>query len=182
MGVIITKTVQENNTVGVVIEGGYLTRAFLLGQMNSNYLNLLTQQSKTDLHLLTIKGKFWNKQKVISALPSSFKLNDVDYLVSKTTKEAESGAELLFTALTLLESDPDADFQIDLCKKFKSYFAGTKMPPDDISSTSGFITSDEQAKQTWNDWSPWTVTEDKLELTTESQVDAFLETTEKDKL
>ena len=53
------------------------------------------------------------------------------------------------------------------------------MPPDDISSTSGFITSDEQAKQTWNDWSPWTVTEDKFELTSESQVDAFLEIAEK---
>ena len=120
MGVIITKIVQENNTVGVVIEGGYLARAFLLGQMNSNYLNLLTQQSKTDLHLLTIKGKFWNQQKNISALPSSFELNDVDYLVSKTTKEAESGAVLLFAALKLLESDPDADFQIDVYKKIKA--------------------------------------------------------------
>ena len=56
------------------------------------------------------------------------------------------------------------------------------MPPDDISSTSGFIISDEQAKQTWNDWSPWTVTEDVFELTTESQVDAFLEIAEKNKL
>ena len=81
LGVIITKIVQENNTVGAVIEGGYLARAFLLGQMNSNYLNLLAQQSKTDLHLLNIKGKFLNKQKVILALPSSFQLNDVDYLV-----------------------------------------------------------------------------------------------------
>ena len=62
LGVIITKIVQEDNTVGVIIEGGYLARAF--------YLNLLAQQSKTDLHLLTIKGKFWNKRKVISALPS----------------------------------------------------------------------------------------------------------------
>ena len=69
---IITKIVQDNTTVGAVIEGGYLARAFLLGQMNSNYLNLLAQKSKTDLHLLTIKVKFWNKQKVISALPSSF--------------------------------------------------------------------------------------------------------------
>ena len=57
-----------------------------------------------------------------------------------------------------------------ICQKIKAYFAGTKMPPDDISSTSDFITSDEQAKQTWNDWSPWTVTEDKFELTTESQI------------
>ena len=47
------------------------------------------------------------------------------------------------------------------------------MPPDDISSTSGFITSVEQAKQFWNDWSPWTVTEDVFEL------DAFLEIAEK---
>ena len=79
----------------------------------------MAQQSKTDLHLLTIKGKFWNKQKVISALPSSFELNDVDYLVSKTTKEAGSGAVLLFTALQLLESDPEADFQIDVYKKLR---------------------------------------------------------------
>ena len=93
--------------------------------MNSNYLNLLTQKSKTDIHLLTIKGKFWNKQKVISALPSPFQLNDVDYLVSKTTKEAGSGAVLLFTALQLLESDPEADFQIDVYKKMQAYFAET---------------------------------------------------------
>ena len=53
------------------------------------------------------------------------------------------------------------------------------MPPDDISSTSGFITSVEQAKQFWNDWSPWTVTEDVFELKTEAQVDAFLEIAEK---
>ena len=126
LGVIITKIVQDNTTVGAVIEGGYLARAFLLGQMNSNYLNLLTQKSKTDIHLLTIKGKFWNKQKVISALPSPFQLNDVDYLVSKTTKEAGSGAVLLFTALQLLESNPEADFQIDVYKKIKAYFAETK--------------------------------------------------------
>jgi hypothetical protein len=80
----------------------------------------LVQQSKTDLHLLIIKGKFWNKQKVISALPSSFELNDIDYLVSKTTKEAGSGAVLLFTALQLLESDLEADFQIDVHKKIKA--------------------------------------------------------------
>jgi hypothetical protein len=63
LGIIITKIVQEENTVGVVIEGGYLARAFMLGQMNSNYLNLLVQQSMNDLHLLTFKGNFWNKQK-----------------------------------------------------------------------------------------------------------------------
>ena len=51
-----------------------------------------------------------------------------------------------------------------------------------ISSTSGFITSVEQAKQFWNDWSPWTVTEDVFELTTEAQVDAFLQIAEKNKL
>jgi hypothetical protein len=71
-------------------------------------------------------------------------------LVSKTTKEAGSGTVLLFTALQLLESDLEADFQIDVHKKIKAYFAGTKMPSDDISSTSGFITSDKQAKQTWS--------------------------------
>jgi len=56
------------------------------------------------------------------------------------------------------------------------------MPPDDISSTSGCITSDEQAKQSWNEWSPWIVTEDKFELKTEPQVYAFLEIAEKNKL
>ncbi len=41
-------------------------------------------------------------------LPSSFNLNDVDYLISKTTKEAGSGAVLLFTAFQLLETNPEA--------------------------------------------------------------------------
>jgi hypothetical protein len=42
-GVIITKIVQQDNTVGAVIKGGYLARAFLLGQINSDYLKLLAQ-------------------------------------------------------------------------------------------------------------------------------------------
>ncbi len=55
---------------------------------------------------------------------------------------------------------------------------------DDSSNTSSrcFITTVEQAKQLWNEWSPWTVTEDVFELTTETQVDAFLEIAEKNKL
>jgi hypothetical protein len=182
LGVIITKIVQQNITVGVVIDGGYLARGFLLGQMNSNYLNLLAQQSKTDLHLLTIRGKFWNKQRVISTLPSSFDLNDVDYLISKTTKEPGSGAVLLFTAFQLLETNTEADFEKDVYKKIKAFFDETKMPPDDKSSTSGYITSEEQAKQLWNDWLPWTVTEDEFELTLEAQVDAFLEIAEQNKI
>ena len=43
-------------------------------------------------------------------------LDNVDYLVSKTTKEA---AVLLFTAYQLLEIDPEADFNIEVYKKFK---------------------------------------------------------------
>jgi hypothetical protein len=55
----------------------------------------------------------------------------------------------LFSALQLLETDSAADFQCDVWNKFKVYFAETKIPSDDISSTSGLITSKEQAKQTW---------------------------------
>jgi hypothetical protein len=181
-GVILTKIVQQDNTVGVVVEGAYLARAFLLGQINSDYLKLLAQQSKTDLHLLNIRGKFWTKQRVTQVLPSSINLNDVDYLISKTTKEAGSGAVLLFTAFQLLETNPEADFKIEVYKKIKAYFNETKMPPNNESSINGFITSVEQAKQLWNDWSPWTITEDIYELTTETQVDAFLEIAEKNKL
>jgi hypothetical protein len=61
--------------------------------------------------------------------------------------------------------------------KNESILFWNKMPPDYISSTTGFITSNEQVNL--NDWSPWTVTEDKFEFTTESQVDAFLEIAEK---
>lgn len=154
----------------------------MLGQINSDYLKLLAQQSKTDLHLLNIRGKFWTKQRVTQVLPSSFNLNDVDYLISKTTKEAGSGAVLLFTAFQLLETNPEADFKIEVYKKIKAYFNETKMPPNNESSINGFITSVEQAKQLWNDWSPWTITEDIYELTTETQVDAFLEIAEKNKL
>ena len=106
----------------------------MLGQINSDYLKLLAQQSKTDLHLLNIRGTFCTKQRVISVLPSSFNLNDGDYLVSKTTKEAESGAVLLFTVFQLLESNPEADFKIEVYKKMKAYFTETKMPPNNESS------------------------------------------------
>jgi len=182
MGVIITKIVQENITVGVVIEGGYLARAFLLGQINSNYIKLLAQQSKTNLNLLTIRGKFWTKQRIITELPSINELKNVEYLISKTTKEPGSGAVLLFTAFQLLETDPEADFNIDVYKKIKAFFAETKMPPDEKCSTLGYITSEEQAKQLWNNWKPWTVTEDIFELTSEAQVDAFLEIAENNKI
>jgi hypothetical protein len=37
LDVIITKIVQEDNTVGVVIGGGYFAKAFMLGQMDSNF-------------------------------------------------------------------------------------------------------------------------------------------------
>ncbi len=42
---------------------------------------------------------------------------------NKITKEAGSGAVLLFTALQLFESDPEADFQNNVYKKLKAYFA-----------------------------------------------------------
>ena len=54
---------------------------------------------------------------------------------------------------------------IEVYKKIKAYFNETKMPPNNESSINGFITSVEQAKQLWNDWSPWTITEDIFELT-----------------
>jgi len=73
----------------------------------------------------------------------------------------------------LLESNPEADFKIEVYKKIKVNFTETKMPPNNESSINGFMTSVEQAKQLWNDWSPWTITE-----TTETQVDAFLEIAE----
>jgi len=45
----------------------------------------------------------------------------------------------------LLESNPEADFKIEAYKKTKPYFTETKMPPDNESSTNGFITSVQQA-------------------------------------
>ncbi len=57
-----------------------------------------------------------------------------------------------------------------------------KIPPNNESSINGFITSVEQAKQLWNDWSPWTITEEIFDLSTETQLEAFLEIAEKNKL
>jgi len=34
----------------------------------------------------------------------------------------------------LLESNPEADFKIEVYKKIKAYFTETKMPPDNESS------------------------------------------------
>jgi hypothetical protein len=34
----------------------------------------------------------------------------------------------------------------------------------------------------WNEWTPWSVTEECFELNTEQKVDAFLEIAEKNKL
>jgi hypothetical protein len=40
-GVVLTKVIQDETVVGVSIEGAYLARSYLLGQMNSTYLMLL---------------------------------------------------------------------------------------------------------------------------------------------
>jgi hypothetical protein len=56
------------------------------------------------------------------------------------------------------------------------------MPPDDQSSAFGFIKSSEQAYQKWNEWSPWTVTEEEFELTTANNVDAFLQIADNNKV
>jgi hypothetical protein len=53
-GVVLTKVIQDETVVGVSIEGAYLARSYLLGQMNSTYLMLLACQSNKKLDLLPI--------------------------------------------------------------------------------------------------------------------------------
>jgi len=181
-GVVLTKIIEDGTAVGVTIEGAYLARSYLLGSLNSTYLDLLTCQSKKKLDMLPIKGKFWRQETVISTLSPSMSISDADYMVSKTTKEQGNGAVLLFTALQLLQEDGEKDFGINVYDKVKRFFNETKMPPDDQSSAFGFIKSAEQAQQKWNEWSRWTITEEVFELTTEKQVDAFLEIAENNKV
>ena len=88
----------------------------------------------------------------------------------------------MFTALQLLEEDGEKDFGMDVYDKVKRFFNETKMPPDDQTSASGFIKSSEQAHQKWNEWSPWTVTEEVFELTTAKHVDAFLQIADNNKV
>ena len=45
-GVVLTKIIEDGIAVDVTIEGGYLARSYLLGSMNSTYLDLLAYQSK----------------------------------------------------------------------------------------------------------------------------------------
>ena len=73
-------------------------------------------------------------------------------------------------------------FGTEVYEKVKRFFNETKMPPDDKSSASGYIKSAEQAHQKWNEWSPWTVTEEVFELTTEKQVNAFLQIADNNKV
>jgi hypothetical protein len=182
-GVVLTKVIEEDGTVvGLTIEGAYLARSYLLGLMNSTYLDLLAYQSKKKLEMLPIRGKFWRQESVISILSPSMSISDANYMVSKTTKEQGNGAVLLFTALQLLEEDGEKDFGMDVYDKVKRFFKETKMPPDDQSSASGFIKSSEQAYQKWNEWSPWTVTEEEFELTTANYVDAFLQIADNNKV
>jgi len=168
--------------VGVSIEGVYLARSYLLGQMNSTYLMLLACQSNKILDLLPIRGKYWKQDSVMSVLSSPLNMSHADYLVSKTTKEQGNGAVLLFTALQLLEIDAEKDFGIEVYQKVKRFFTETKAPPDDVSCAVGFIKTPEQAEQKWNDWSHWTVTEEEFELKTEQQVDAFLQIAENNRV
>jgi hypothetical protein len=53
-GVVLTKVIQDETVVGVSIEGAYLARSYLLGQMDSTYLMLLACQSNKKLDLLPI--------------------------------------------------------------------------------------------------------------------------------
>jgi hypothetical protein len=175
-GVLLTKVIEEDGTVvGVSVEGAYLARSYLLGQMNSTYLMFLAFNSKKKLELLPMRGKYWKEDSLMSVLVPPLNISHVDFLVSKTTKEKGNGAVLLYTALQLLELDADKDFGVEVYEKLKRFFSETKMPPDDQSSAIGFIKSAEQAEQKWNEWSPWTVTEEVFELNTENEVDAFLQ-------
>jgi len=182
VGVVLTTVVQDGTMVGLVIEGSYFGRAYLLGSMNSSYLEMLALQSKNKLELLPIKGKYWKKDTVNSVLTSPLSISDAEYMISKTTKEAGTGSILLFTALQLLEADAEADFASTVYAQVKRFFKETKMPPDDLSCVSGFVKNDEQAKLKWREWSPWNVTEEVFELITDVHVDAFLEIAEKSKL
>jgi hypothetical protein len=177
-GIVLTKVIEDGTVVGVSIEGAYRARSYLLGQSNLTYLMFLACQSNKELDLLPIRGKYWKQDSVMSVLTSPLNMSHVDYLVSKTTKEQGNGAVLLFTALQLLELDAEKDFEIEVYEKVKRFFTETKMPPDDVSCAVGFIKTPEQAQQKWNDWSHWTVTEEVFELTTEQQVDAFLQIAE----
>jgi hypothetical protein len=181
-GVVLTKVIQDETVVGVSIEGAYLARSYLLGQMDSTYLMLLACQSNKKLDLLPIRGKYWKQDSVMSVLSSPLNMSHADYLVSKTTKEQGNGAVLLFTALQLLEIDAEKDFGIEVYQKVKRFFTETKAPPDDVSCAVGFIKTPEQAEQKWNDWSHWTVTEEEFELKTEQQVDAFLQIAENNRV
>jgi hypothetical protein len=67
-GVVLTKVIQDETVVGVSIEGAYLARSYLLGQMNSTYLMLLACQSNKKLDLLPIRGKYWKQDSVMSVL------------------------------------------------------------------------------------------------------------------
>jgi hypothetical protein len=180
-GVVLTKIIEDGTAVGVTIEGGYLARFYLLGSMDSSYLDLLACHSKKKMQMLPIKGKFWRQETVISTLSPSMSISDAEYMVSKTTKEQGNGAVLLFTALQLLEEDNEKDFGTEVYEKLKRYFNETKMPPDNPTSAPGFIKSPEEADQKWNEWSRWSVTEEVFELTTEKHVDAFLQIADNNK-
>jgi len=181
-GVVLTKVIEDGTLVGISIEGAYLARSYLLGQMNSTYLMLLACQSNKKLEMLPIRGKYWKQDSVMSVLSQPLNISHVDYLVSKTTKEQGNGSVLLFTALQLLEIDAEKDFGVEVYEKVKRFFSETKTPPDDQSSASGFIKTAEEAQQKWNNWSHWTVTEEEFELKTEQQVDAFLQIAENNKV
>ena len=118
----MTKIIEDGIAVDVTIEGGYLARSYLLGSMNSTYLDLLAYQSKKKLEMLPIRGKFWRQESVISTLSPTMSISDADYMVSKTTKEQENGAVLLFTALQLLEEDGEKDFGMDVNDKVSVSF------------------------------------------------------------
>ena len=66
---------------------------------------------------MSIRGKIWKQESVISILSPPIKTSDADYMLSKTTKERGNGAVLLFTAFQLLEEDEEKD-KINIKGKF----------------------------------------------------------------
>lgn len=180
-GVVVNKIIQDKTLIGVSIEGIYLARPFFVGSMDSTYLQYLACNSKKNMEFLPVRGKLWKNEAVVSLLSPSYSITDADYMVSKTTKEAGGGSVLLFTALQLLEKDSNGNFANDVFALMKRFFAETKMPPDDRSSKVGFISSMEEAKTKWTQWSPWTVTEVVYELNSDVEVDVFLAIAEENK-
>jgi hypothetical protein len=162
-GVLITRIFHDERLVALVVEGAYLARTFLTGKMTAPTLERVAPGQ--NLKPLKHRGRFLSQSDAMEALkvktlPEVFSI--APYILSNTTYSLGKGSVLLFG----VTRECNASFEQDVATVIQKFFQCSRQVVMDSTTTDDALTEHglQEAKQAWNDASPWTVTEHVFHL------------------